>query len=287
MNRITRGERGAGRRAQCQGCEEPACVADCPAQIDIPGVLRRMEAGNFTGAARELHLRSPFGGLCGVACPAEQLCERHCYRRSFAGQPVRIAELLRWVVGSAGSAGWPRQSRARGGPRVAVLGGNLAGLTCACYLALAGCAVDVLDCHDRAPAGLDAAQGELDAVLSLGVRFSRGQQPSPVDQKQYAAMYLASDEWAGQVAGLADTPDGRLFPWRRRGHPAAGRSGGRGPARWHLRYPPMHKRIQARTAAPQCLVRSDFAQTCLALASLSQGSESARHAKSNPTGHSG
>ena len=92
--------------SQCQGCQDPACVRDCPARIDIPGVLRRMEAGNFTGAARELHLRSPFGGLCGVACPAEQFCERHCYRRSFAGQPVRIAELLRWMVASAGSAGW-------------------------------------------------------------------------------------------------------------------------------------------------------------------------------------
>jgi len=91
--------------AQCQGCEEPACVRDCPAHIDIPGVLRRMEAGNFAGAARELHRRGPFGELCGAACPAGQLCELHCYRRSFAGRPVRIAELLEWVGGPAGSTG--------------------------------------------------------------------------------------------------------------------------------------------------------------------------------------
>ncbi len=90
--------------AQCQGCEEPACVADCPAHIDIPGVLRRMEAGNFAGAARELHRCGPFGELCGAACQAEPPCERHCYRRSFAGRPVRIAELLRWVGSNAGAA---------------------------------------------------------------------------------------------------------------------------------------------------------------------------------------
>jgi prolycopene isomerase len=189
--------------AQCQGCQHPACVADCPAQIDIPGVLRRMEAGNFTGAARELHQRSPFGGLCGVVCPADRLCQLHCYRRSYAGEPVRIAELLRWAVGAAGSAGWPaheppRDDR-RSGRTVAVLGGNLAGLTCAAYLVLAGCSVEVLDAHVRALPALEAAESELESVLSLGVRFHGGQQPAPVDTKQYSAIYLASEEWAEQV----------------------------------------------------------------------------------------
>ncbi len=88
--------------AQCQGCEAPACVADCPAAIDIPGVLRRMEASNFAGAARELRRSSAHGELCGAACQAGELCESRCYRRSFTGEPVRIAELLRWVDEAAG-----------------------------------------------------------------------------------------------------------------------------------------------------------------------------------------
>ena len=84
--------------AQCQGCQQPACVADCPARIDIPGVLRRMEAENFSGAARELGRRGSFDALCGDTCPAS--CELHCYRRSFSGEPVRIGDLLRWVARS-------------------------------------------------------------------------------------------------------------------------------------------------------------------------------------------
>jgi hypothetical protein len=64
-----------------------------------------MEAGNFTGAAREVRLRSPYGGLCDAACTAGHPCERRCYRRSFAGRPVRIAELLGWVVESSESKG--------------------------------------------------------------------------------------------------------------------------------------------------------------------------------------
>ena len=189
--------------AQCQGCEDPACVADCPARIDIPGVLRRMEAGNFTGAARELHRHSPFGGLCGTVCPAGQLCERHCYRRSFAGQPVRIAELLRWVGGSAGAAGWPPIEPRSAAPRVAILGGSLAGWSCAAYLALAGCQADVLDSHAHTPAALGAAPDELEAVLALGVRFSGGLQPAEIAISQYAAVYLASGEWAERADGLA------------------------------------------------------------------------------------
>ena len=196
--------------AECQGCQEPACVRDCPAAIDIPGVLRRMEAGNFTGAVRELHLRSPFGGLCGTACPAGQLCERHCYRRSFAGQPVRIAELLRWVGESAGSAGWPGREPSAGRglaqerpgiepsvQSVAILGGNLAGWTCASYLALAGCQADVFDRRLGVPAELEGAPGEAAAVRRLGVNFRGGQGPGEVDVTQYDAVYLASDEWTG------------------------------------------------------------------------------------------
>lgn len=195
--------------AKCQGCEDPACVRDCPAHIDIPGVLRRMEAGNFTGAARELHRASPFGGLCGTACLAGQLCERHCYRRSFAGQPVRIAELLRWVGGSAGAAGWPPTEPRAAAPRVAILGGSLAGWSCAAYLALAGFQVEVLDSQAHTPVALGAAPDELEAVLALGVRFSGGLQPAEIAMSQYVAAYLASGEWAEQADGLAKA--GRLI----------------------------------------------------------------------------
>jgi phytoene dehydrogenase-like protein len=204
-------ENAARVAAQCQGCENPACVSDCPARIDIPNVLRRMEAGNFTGAAQELHRRSPFGGLCGVACPADQLCQQRCYRRSYAGEPVRIAELLRWVGDAAGSGGWPRSEPQAARLRVAVLGGTLAGLSCAVYLALAGCQVDVLGVRDRAAVLPEAAQSELDAAVSLGVQFFADQSSARFDGQRYAAWYEASGEWAGQAETIAGAQVGRRF----------------------------------------------------------------------------
>jgi len=153
--------------AQCQGCLNPACVRDCPAGIDIPGVLRRMEAGNTTGAARELHRRSLTGGLCGADCPAP--CEQHCYRRSFTGDPVRIADLMRWVDESAGEDGWLRPDCERQGWHASLPDASLQSLSTAYYLRLAGCAVDVYDCP--APDAPQPALALRDMLQKLGMRF--------------------------------------------------------------------------------------------------------------------
>ena len=95
------GENAHLAAAQCQGCEHPACVADCPAGVDVPGFLRRMEAQNYAGAARLLRQRNPFSEVCGYACPVDELCQRRCHRRTYAGDAVRIAELERTSHGVA------------------------------------------------------------------------------------------------------------------------------------------------------------------------------------------
>ena len=131
--------------AQCQGCEAPKCVSECPAGIDIPGFLRRIEAQNYAGAARLLRERNPFSEVCGYSCPADQYCQRRCHRRTFAGEPVRIAELERWVCETAGPEGWLCRDRAEKDCKIAVVGAGVAGLSCAYYLALSGCCVDLYD----------------------------------------------------------------------------------------------------------------------------------------------
>jgi prolycopene isomerase len=200
--------------AQCQVCEQPACVRDCPAGIDIPGVLRRMEAGNSIGAARELHQRSPFGSLCGTACPAESLCERRCYRRTFAEKPVRIAELMRWVSQAAGEEGFLKPETLHKGWRAAVLGGNLSGMTCAYYLALAGCAVEVFDQPAQPLSELDCAQQELGMVLSIGVQYHGGLEAEQTNMnellKPYQVLFVAANEFAPFLQG-DDPQPGRIF----------------------------------------------------------------------------
>jgi len=168
--------------SQCQGCLEPECVKGCPAGIDIPGFLRRMEAKNYAGAARLIREKNPFGEVCGVLCDADKLCQQDCYRREFAGKPVRIAELQRWVCAEAGKEGWLELQESGNGPKVAIIGGGPSALSCAYYLSLAGCQVTVFSEEDRPGGELlkasklnqklqSAIQHDLDGVLSNGIIY--------------------------------------------------------------------------------------------------------------------
>jgi len=193
--------------AHCQGCQAPECVTGCPAGIDIPGFLRRMEAGNYTGAARLIHEKNPFSEVCGLTCAADRLCQRDCYRREFAGTPVRIAELQRWVCAESGKDGWMRPDRPQNGPKVAVFGGGPSALSCAYYLTLAGNKVEVFAPEDQ-PGGklwvrsasdplLKAAlECDVQGVMSCGIAFHGNQSMGKnLDlnntQGDFAAIYLA------------------------------------------------------------------------------------------------
>ncbi len=171
--------------AQCQGCQAPACVGGCPAAVDIPGFLRRMEAKNYAGAARLIREKNPFGEVCGLVCPANQLCQKDCYRRDFAGLPVRIAELQRWVCAEVGEDGWLKCDSKGLGPKVAVVGGGPAAMSCAYYLAVAGCQVHIFAQEDDPVAGVwrngsatmlkTAIQNDMRGLMSSGITFHGSQ----------------------------------------------------------------------------------------------------------------
>lgn len=193
--------------SHCQGCLDPKCVAGCPAGIDIPGFLRRMEAKNYPGAARLIREKNPFGEVCGVLCAANRLCQRNCYRREFAGKPVRIAELQRWVCAEAGENGWIKQEKSRTGPKVAIIGGGPSALSCAYYLSLAGCQATLFAGEERPGGELtkiskpnqklqSAIQHDLDGITLSGITYVKTLQPmQSLDlaklQNDYPAIFLS------------------------------------------------------------------------------------------------
>lgn len=140
---------------QCQWCEENVegrgtCRPNCPAGIDVLNFMRRIEAGNYNSAAKEIREMNPFGEVCGAVCPAERLCESDCYRLTFDDRSAQIRRLQQWVCEKAGSEGWERHVPEQNGKKVAVVGAGPAGLSCAYFLARLGYKIDIYDKDSKA-----------------------------------------------------------------------------------------------------------------------------------------
>jgi len=124
--------------------------------METSAFARRIEAGNFAGAARAVREWNPFSSVCGAICPAERFCEKHCHRLDFDKKPVRIRDLHGWVCNHVrGPQGWDRSAAPWNGCRVAVVGAGPAGLTCAHFLARLGYRVEVMEKTER-PGGIPA-----------------------------------------------------------------------------------------------------------------------------------
>ncbi len=144
---VSLNEESAKRIAKdCQHCETPECRIACPANIETPAFARRIEAGNFSGAARVLREVNPFSEICGYICPSEKFCERKCNRLEFDNRPVPIRELHKWVCGHVSNEeGWEPSELTGNSKKIAVIGAGPAGLTCAHYLARTGYRIDIYE----------------------------------------------------------------------------------------------------------------------------------------------
>lgn len=138
----------------CLECNDPTCVARCPARINIPKFIREIAQGRFRQAYETLREANVLTAVCGFVCPAETLCESACINRHYK-EAVPIRHLQRWVSWKAIEEGWaaePRPAPANG-RRVVVLGAGAAGVAAAATLASLGHRVTLMD-RARMPGGV-------------------------------------------------------------------------------------------------------------------------------------
>ena len=196
-------------------CEGP-CARVCPASLNIPRMLRHVEAGEEAPAARRAKLDLIFPATLGHVCTAP--CERVC-RRGQYDTPVAIRHSHRDASMPFLDADLARDARRPAtGKTVAVVGAGLAGMAAAWECALQGHACTVYEKRDRAGAALRALpagklppevlDAEIASVQALGVAFLLNRE---VGADVALDALLRENDAVILACGMGHDPHGRLF----------------------------------------------------------------------------
>jgi NADPH-dependent glutamate synthase beta subunit-like oxidoreductase len=159
-------------------CVAP-CSFGCPAQMNIPQMLRQIGAGQLREALITVKADIALPAVLGRICPAP--CEKVC-RRGNLDSSIAICELKRIVadVDLASAEPYLPPCRPASGKRAAIVGGGPAGLAAAYYLAQEGHACTIFDDSDtlggmfgrEIPAEKlprDVLEREIAQILRLGI----------------------------------------------------------------------------------------------------------------------
>ena len=163
-------------------CLSP-CHRLCPLQLNIPAMLRQIEAGSLADAVATVRQALPLAGVLGRLC--NHPCEQGC-RRAGEDAPAAIRDMERFVAEHDLRQITPYAPRfgPSTGRTVAIVGAGPAGLAAAFYLARQGHAVTLFDRNEH-PGGtlrvlpeteLPAAtrNAELAQLFRLGIQFRAG-----------------------------------------------------------------------------------------------------------------
>lgn len=139
-------EEAKEKASRCLGCENPKCMEGCPIKINIPAFIKYIKEDNLEEAYKIILEKSYFGSVCGRVCSHDIQCKGNCVLAK-NGEAVDIGDLEAFV------SDWGLQNNiiAKGEKthlnkeRIAVVGGGVAGLTCAIRLEKMGYAVTLFE----------------------------------------------------------------------------------------------------------------------------------------------
>jgi NADPH-dependent glutamate synthase beta subunit-like oxidoreductase/ferredoxin len=157
------------------------CHTICPAQMNIPLMIRQIAAGKLRDAIETVKKDIALPAVLGRICPKP--CERGC-RRAAIDEAVSICLLKRYVADVDLESAKPYSPACKPSQdkRVAIIGAGPAGLAAAYYLQQAGYGCTVFDDHEQ-PGGMlqygvpeeelprDVLDKEIAQIEKLGFMF--------------------------------------------------------------------------------------------------------------------
>jgi glutamate synthase (NADPH/NADH) small chain len=129
---------------QCIQEHNPACMATCPARVDVRGICTEINKNDFSAALKLYRKAIPFPGIISRIC--DQPCRKTCVRKD-AGEAIAIANLER-ACSDFGNAPIVTSPIPHREPHLAVIGAGLFGLTTAIDLAKKGYQITVFEKND-------------------------------------------------------------------------------------------------------------------------------------------
>jgi len=175
-------EQAQNEAERCLMCPEPACIAGCPVNINIPKFIEALTAKNIRGAYDVIAASNLLAAVCGRVCPQETQCEGVCIVGDTL-EPVAIGRLERFVGDQAIKEKWGNVPYAEpSGFKIGIVGSGPAGMACAADMAKAGCDVTVFEAFHE-PGGVlkygipdfrlpnTVVDAEIANLRKLGVKF--------------------------------------------------------------------------------------------------------------------
>ncbi len=182
------------------------CNNICPAEMNIPLMIRQIIDGDLRKAITTVKKDIPIPAILGRICPAP--CEKGC-RRGDYDSPVSICLLKRYVadVDLLSESHYIPNCMQFNGKKVAIIGGGPAGLSSAYFLMLKGYECTIFDDHERLGGALRYAvpddrlpkyvvDKEIETITKLGLDFRSNTKidiESQIEslQKQFNAIVIA------------------------------------------------------------------------------------------------
>ena len=187
-----------------------SCLANCPAQTNIPFCLNMFKKGEFREAARAWLAFNPLPAVTGRVCPG--FCESGCNRAEF-DEPVAIKSIERYLGDYVLEriTEFYRPPATESGRKIAVIGSGPAGLAAAYFLRSSGHGVTVLERLPEAGGMLlhsipayrlpkDVVRRQVQALEGMGIKFEVGVNVGgKVTVRElmgrYDAVFLAGGAW--------------------------------------------------------------------------------------------
>ena len=198
-------QRAVAEASRCLRCYDAPCVKGCPAEVDIPTFIKRIETQDLRGAISTIRKSNPLPGICARVCPTEELCEKSCCNEKLI-EAINIGSLQRFAADFEKESKIKPKRSTITGKKVAIVGSGPAGLAAAANLIEMGHEVVVFE-GEPVPGGLlnygippyrlpqDTVAAEIDYLKESGLKVLVNKRVENVDalfKEGFDAVFLGT-----------------------------------------------------------------------------------------------